>query len=486
MLAGWTGWGALPHVLDPQSSQHSASDFAQVQQLLSREELEAARLSTLNAHYTDPAYASAVWDAVGRLGFQEGRVLEAGCGSGNFLGAAPAGARFVGVELDPTTAAIAQARYPDADIRAESFAETRLPEQSVDLVVGNVPFGRVALHDKRHNAGRHSIHNHFLIKGIHLLKPGGLMAVITSRYTLDAQNPAARRELEAAGDLLGAVRLPSGAHRGAAGTDVVTDLLVFRRRQDGASSRSEAFERSAQHGAGVAVNEYFHRHPEHVLGEMTLGKAEGGRPELIVREQGDVGEQLGAALKQIVSHALQAGQRFEPQAPEFDQQTPVAQVGQSKQPYGYLAVEGDDFTVVADLGAVPLSVPRTQRPELRALLGLRDTAVALLEAEAGTNDDTPKIDQLRAELNRRYDGYTSQFGPINRFSYRRTGRTDPKTGEAKLAKVRPRQGGFRKDPFANVVYALEHFSESDQVARKATIFEERAGALVCLWTKQVR
>jgi hypothetical protein len=171
-----------------------------------------------------------IWRAVGELGFAGGRVLEPGAGAGVFIGLAPARAEITAVELDPTTAAIARALYPHATVRAESFATSRLPDGHFDLSIGNVPFADVVLHDPVHNRGRHSIHNHFIVKSLALTRPGGLVAVLTSRYTLDAANPAARREMNDLGELLGAVRLPTGAHRRAAGTDAVTDLLILRRR----------------------------------------------------------------------------------------------------------------------------------------------------------------------------------------------------------------------------------------------------------------
>ncbi|MDN5933097.1 MAG: methyltransferase domain-containing protein, partial [Pseudonocardia sp.] len=174
-LARWSGWGAVPAVFDPARDDYAAAR-AELRALLSPAEFNAARRSTLNAHYTDAGIVGAVWSAVARLGFTGGDVLEPGCGSGNFIGLAPPDARMVGVEVEPVTAAIAAALYPQAQVRAESFADTRAPEGSFDLVIGNVPFGNQALADRRHNpGGHHSIHNHFLIKSLHLTRPGGLV-----------------------------------------------------------------------------------------------------------------------------------------------------------------------------------------------------------------------------------------------------------------------------------------------------------------------
>jgi SAM-dependent methyltransferase len=213
----------------------------------------------------------AVWAAVRGLGFTGGRVLEPGCGSGNFIAFAPASAEVTGVELDPVTAGIAAALYPAAQILAESFAATRDPDGSYDLAIGNVPFGKAVLHDTRHNGAGHSIHNHFIVKSLRLVRPGGLVAVLTSRYTMDARNPAARREIASLADLAAAVRLPSGAHQRAAGTAVVTDLLILRRREPGRPPDTTAWEQARMvdvDGIQLPVNEYFLDRPEMVLGEL--------------------------------------------------------------------------------------------------------------------------------------------------------------------------------------------------------------------------
>lgn len=219
---------------------------AEVRRRLDDRAWEAARRTTLNAHYSPAEVVEQIWATVGALGFAGGRVLEPGCGSGNFIGLAPAGLDLdvVGVELDPTTAQIASALYPHADVRAEGFERSRFPRDSFDLVVGNVPFAKVVLHDPAHNSARLSLHNHFIVKSLDLTNPGGVVAVVTSRFTLDARNPAARREIADRADLLGALRLPAGALRAAAGTDAVSDLVILRRREPGRAARAESWERS--------------------------------------------------------------------------------------------------------------------------------------------------------------------------------------------------------------------------------------------------
>ena len=398
-------------------------------------------------------------------------------GSGNFIGFAPAGAHVTGIELEPVTAAITAALYPGATILPCSFAVTRAPEASFDLVIGNVPFGQVTLHDPRHNRSGHSIHNHFIIKSLHLTRPGGLVMVLTSRYTMDARNPAARREIAGLADLAGALRLPGGAHQRAAGTGVVTDLLILRRRESGRDPDPTAWVQARLtdlDGAQVPVDEYFHDHPEMVLG--TLGAVGGAyrADDLSVTPAGDTIAALTAGLDRITTAARARGLSWTvaPERAASAQQAPASQ-----HPDGYLETRSDgSFTEVADGVARPFEVSRTQAAELRALLRLRDTAVALLQAEACSAEDNSDTKRLRGQLTGHYDEYVRAYGPLNRFSLRRTGRTDPATGELVMARVAPPQGGFRGDPFAPLVYALEEFDPAGQRAAKAAIFTRRVVA----------
>jgi N12 class adenine-specific DNA methylase/SAM-dependent methyltransferase len=477
-LARWSGWGAVPDVFDP-ARQDLAWAREELAVRLTPGELAAAARNTLNAHYTDAGMVQVIWAGVRQLGFTGGRVLEPGCGSGNFIAFAPRGAQVTGVELEPVTAQIASALYPDAEIRIESFADTRAPESSFDLVIGNVPFGSIQLADRRHNQGGHSIHNHFIIKSLHFTRPGGLVAVLTSRYTMDARNPGARREIAALGDLVGAVRLPSGAHQRAAGTKVVTDLLILRRRETGREPDAVSWERTrliSLDGAQVPLNEYFLRHPENVLGTLTAINGAYRADDLVVTATADTVPALTGALGRIAESGR--ARRLTWTAGAASAQPRVQpDTAPAGQPDGYLRSRGDGtFTRVADGQVTPFPVPRRQAAELRQLLGLRDTAIALLEAEAASPDDTPELEQLRRDLGRRYDTYVRGYGPVNRFSWRHTGHTDPGTGEEKLARIRPAQGGFRTDPFAPVVQALEEFDPVSQRAAKAAIFTRRVVA----------
>ncbi|MEN3308876.1 MAG: hypothetical protein V7603_5078 [Micromonosporaceae bacterium] len=492
ILARWSGWGAVPAALDPMKEKYTWVREA-LAGLLNDKALAAARRTVINAHYTDLALTQAIWDGVAQLGFDGGQVLEPGCGAGNFIAAAPDTARITGVELDPTTAAIATVLHPHAQILTESFAATRVPTASVDLTIGNVPFGDVRLYDKRDNRGNHAIHNHFIIKALRATRPGGLVAVITSAYTMDATNPAARREMQQMGDLVAAVRLPSRAHRRAAGTDALTDLLVLRRREDDREPAPFDWEYTAPvdiDGTTVRLNSFFVEHPHRILGTLAVGDGLYRHDEVSVA--GDpvaAPTQLREALTQIADEARQAGLLMTPGSGEATAAQPAALLPSAvSRPDGYLRANADGtFSRLDDGQWEPYAPPKAQAGELRALLRLRDIAVALLEAEAASLDDTDQIDELRARLNSRYDAYVAEFDPINRFTeeprkrldknlHKMVPAFDEETGEPLLKRVRPPQGQFRTDPFSPVVRALEVFDEESKTATKADIFTQRVVA----------
>jgi len=479
VLARWSGWGAVPEVFDNDGHEYAWAR-EQLTELLSPAELAAARRTTLNAHYTDAALVQAIWDCALKLGFGGGRVLEPGSGSGNFIAFAPDGAQVTGIELDPVTAGIAAALHPSAEIRAESFAASRDDDATYDLAIGNVPFGKAVLLDKRHNPSKQAIHNHFIVKSLRLTRPGGLVMLLTSRYTMDARNPSARREIAALADLVAAIRLPSGAHQRAAGTGVVTDLLILRRREAGREPEPTAWEQARLvplDGAQVPVNEYFLHHPEHVLGDLAAVHGAYRADDLVVRPVGtDLAAALARALDSVVATARSRGLTWTPAAPAVASRDrePAAR---SQEPDGYLLARDDGTFARIERGTeVPHEVSRSQAAELRHLLLLRDTARGLLDAEAAARDDAPQIEELRAALNRHYDAYLRTYGPLNRYTLRRTGRTNPVTGEPVMARIEPMRGGFRDDPFAPLVNALEEFEPVGQRAAKSAIFRERVVA----------
>lgn len=465
-LARWAGWGGLPEVFDDHKPEYAAQR-EQLRGLLDDKEWAEARRNTLNAHYTDATAVAAIWKAVQDLGFDGGRVLEPGSGSGTFIGFAPEQVDMIGVELDSTTAAISRALYPNATIRNESFADTRLPAGSMDAVVGNVPFGDFALTDRVHNPGRkHSIHNHFIIKSLAATKPGGICALLTSRYTLDSHGAAARKQMAEMGDLVGAVRLPTGSHSRTAGTDVIEDILIFRRREPGADPLTSqdwvTSHKQDINGFSIEVNDYFTKHPEQVLGEVTAEAGRYGTGSLIVKSNGDLADALPAGLGRITDTAriggVAASERLE--AP--------AAIAESLDTHdGYIGTDADGNFVQAVGGAMaPLAVPATQAEELRGLIGLRDTLRSLLEAESKSVTNSPEIRQLRAALNDQYDAYVTRYGPINRYSLTAAGARKPP----------PVQHVFRRDPMSAIVRALEVYDPETGTASKTNIFTKRAVA----------
>ena len=542
MLARWSGWGSLPAVFDDTTKHNGAA--ARARELLQGRGRSAAARTTLSAHYTDAALVKAVWSALGAAGFDRGaggRVLEPGCGSGTFIGFAPDHVRdVVGVELDPKSARVAALLYPAADIRNESFADTRLPQAQRDLVIGNVPFADLVPHDSTYNRLGLSLHNYFIYKSLHLVRPGGVVAVLTSRWTMDAANPAAREAFAEMADLVTALRLPNRTHHLAAGTDVVTDLLVFRRRVEGEEpldftpgwrtlERLPAFRAAiGLQDAHVNLNSLFVQQPARVLGRLTSRSGRFG-PEVAVSPPvtsagQSLAEKVAEALERQLTFDLTTYAQVRPlfsaasarsrrtstptstssgQAPARTsvprprrgavEDRPLVLPGAVVRAEGHISVGEDGGWLRVRSGVPePLEVPKSQANELRMLTGLRDTVVALLEAEATTplSTDLPtagtlskgpgageeQLRALRERLNRHYDTYLKRYGPINRVTSRNSGRVDPKTGEPVLAQVRPRQGGFRGDPHSPAVFALEHYDSAAGTARKADIFTERVVA----------
>jgi N12 class adenine-specific DNA methylase len=460
-LMGWAGWGAVPEVFDVDVPRYSAQR-EELLRLLGPEDYAAARCSTLNAHYTHPLIADAMWQVAQRLTFPGLRVLEPGCGGGVFLARAPEGLTFTGVELDPTTAAITAALYPQASILTGSFAEVPgLVNGTFDLVIGNVPFADVALHDPVHNKGKHSIHNHFLIKSLMLLRDCGLLVALTSRFTLDSQNDRARMEMHRLGELLAAVRLPAGAHRRVAGTDALTDLLVLRRRDGKSTEEPAPWVTSAPtdiDGEQALLNCYFAQHPERIAGTLTFGNGPYAR-ELSV--EGDTSAE--ALSKTILAVA-------EPAAPPA---LPPVDLGEKWDGH-IVTLAGGQFAEVVGGGTEPLAVPKNAVKEMRHLLLLRDKAGALLAHEARHAAEPAQLEQLRAELRSTYQRYVRAYGPINRYKTHGTGRTDPDTGEAIVRRSHPRATRLLlHDPLGPLVLSLEVFDEETQVAAEADLLRRR-------------
>ncbi|MDJ0358327.1 helicase [Paenarthrobacter sp. PH39-S1] len=476
-LARWSSWGAVPQLFD---KDDWAQERAKLREVLTDKEYDAASRTTINAHYTDAGIVRRMWSAVEQLGFTGGQVLEPGSGSGTFIGMAPAGAQMTGVELDPLTASISRALYPQATIRAESFADTPLQKKSFDLAVGNVPFGKTALYDKTFNPNNHSIHNHFIIKSLEAVKPGGYVAVLSSSFTLDAANPAARRDMSAMADLVGAVRLPTAAHRRAAGTDALTDVLMFRKREPGRVPANTDWETVGPliiDGTNIKINNYFATHPHNVLGRITIGTGMYGAETVSVKADGDLSAApalLGERLQEITTQALAEDRGHRPSQTEAGKQ-PAAILHTSQAAWdGTINAEIDgSFSIVENGAPTPFTFPKTHAVELRQLLVLRDGARALMEMEAADRNDTPELATKRADLVSSYDSYVENYGPVNRYTLRE--KIDQETGETLLTRISPTAvAKLRKvDPFGSLPGALENFNDETQEASLGGLLRHR-------------
>jgi len=528
-LAAWSGWGAVPQIFD--GREDWAAENTALRGVLSEQEYRRAEANTLNAHYTDPEIAAALWDTLREAGFTGGRVLEPGCGSGTFLGLAPPEARMVGVELDPITAKISAYLYPSAQVRNEGFEATRVPENSFTATIGNVPFGGFAVHDPAHNPARHSIHNHFILKSLALTAPGGYVAVISSHFTMDSASQRARRDIAAVADLVGAVRLPTKAFDRVAGTAAVTDILLLRKREEGREPASDqdwidtrAVAATDKDGAytETEVNAYFAAHPDNVLGQLHVGHGMYNADTLEVRRTGDlplarvVAERLSVITREATAAGLALSATPESatsmEAAPFDRGLLRADGTRQQTALATLRYDADSDTLQRfdGTGWVAHRARAGKVTETRELLHLRDVGGALIRAQL---DGLPagERDQLRGELNRSYDVYVSRHGPINRFTWtrpaeitqakhdermskaetvwRRKNAEDgvPYAGqvpvetqqgwdEAAWAPATPSKraphldGGIRNDPTFATVAALEVFDEDTQTATKAPIF----------------
>ena len=533
MLARWAGWGAVPKVFDDNDPLYGA-ERDELRSLLTTAEYNAAARTTVNAHYTDLGLVAPMWRTLRATGFNGGRVLEPGCGSGNFIGQAPADADMTGIELDPTTAAIAALLYPDAHVRAESFADTRVRPGTWDAVIANVPFANVAIYDRTYNPDRrHFLHDHFLIKSVDALKPGAVMVALTSSWTLDKTDAGSRGRMHAAADLIGAVRLPAGSHRAAAGTDVVTDILVVRKRLPGEDPSDDAWldvvpaldhdgapvvgiGRGGQPAQQQNINAYYAAHPEQVLGRLRSGGYGG------IHVAGDLDElpgQLSAALDRVVGHARALGRitlgggYVEPdkepapaaQADANAHYRPASARTLARRPVPgrltHLAAEvvpgrtaRSRPTTTHTFGEIDLDgdqvlyrCPASQADELAALLRLRDLRLDVVDAERETLEDTDEVRALRADLLGAYQAYVAGYGPLTRVEVKWRAVAAPgedddpgdlvqdEVGQWKKRYVkRPPMGGIRQDPTFWVLTGLESdYDEATDTATPAAVLTRR-------------
>ena len=410
VLSKYVGWGGLADAFD-ESKDNWKDEFAELYATLSPEEYAAARASTLNAHYTSPTVIRAIYDAVENMGFQTGNILEPSMGVGNFFGMLPESmksSRLYGVELDSITGRIAKHLYPKADITVAGF-ETTDRKDFFDLAVGNVPFGQYQVNDRAYNRLGFSIHNYFFAKALDQVRPGGVVAFVTSRYTMDAKDSAARKYIAQRADLLGAIRLPNNAFKSNAGTDVVSDIIFLQKRDRPIDIEPE-WVHLGENADGFAINQYFIDHPEMVLGRQTSESTQYGRQDFTVApiEGADLATLLHAAVQSI------GGEYRAAELPDLGENETIQDTipaDPNVKNYSYAVVDGEVYYRENSVMVKP-SLNATAKERVKGLAELRDCVHRLIDLQMWESDDI----SIRAEqqrLNRLYDRFTEKYGLIN-------------------------------------------------------------------------
>ena len=450
VLSRYVGWGGVADAFDPDKPAWAA-EYAELKELLTPEEYEAARASTLNAHYTSPTVIRAVYEAVEQMGFRTGNILEPSMGVGNFFGMLPesmAGSRLYGVELDSISGRIAKQLYPKADITVAGF-ETTDRRDFYDLAIGNVPFGQYQVNDKAYNKLGFNIHNYFFAKALDQVRPGGVVAFVTSRYTMDAKDSTVRRYLAQRAELLGAIRLPNNAFRANAGTDVVSDILFLQKR-DRPLDIAPDWTQTGRTEEGFTVNQYFLDHPEMVLGRPTAESTQYGKQDYtVVPIEGlDLADQLHDAVKYIRGTYQEAALPELGEGEDIDESLPA---DPNVKNYSYTVVDGAVYfrensrMVRPDLNA-------TAEARVKGLVGLRDCVQQLIDLEMDAAAPDADIRAQMAELNRLYDSFSAKYGLIN---------------------DRANRLAFADDSSYYLLCALEVLDEDGKLERKADMFTKR-------------
>ena len=455
ILSRYVGWGGLPQAFDGNNEQW-ADEFTQLQKLLSPEEYDAAKATTLNAHYTSPTVIQAIYQAVENMGFRTGNILEPSCGIGNFFGLVPESmteSKLYGVELDPLTGRIAQQLYQQSSITVQGFENTELPDSFFDLAIGNVPFGSYTLHDKRYDKHHFLIHDYFFAKTLDKVRPGGLVAFITSKGTLDKQNPSVRKYIAERAQLIGAIRLPNNAFLANAGTQVTTDILFLQKREklvDVSLPEPDAaleWLHLGQTEDGVPVNQYFLDHPEMLLGQMAFDRSMyGNEKETTCKplEGEDLSDLLENAVRNL--HAQYTPYEIEEREHE-DTSIPADPTVRN---FSYTIADGQVY-YRENSRMFPVEVSVTAESRIRGMIALRDCARSLIEVQMG-NGSEEAVQTGQRELNRLYDSFTAQYGLLN---------------------SRANTTVFSADSSFPLLCSLEILDEQGNLKRKADLFTKR-------------
>ncbi|MBQ4354297.1 MAG: DEAD/DEAH box helicase family protein, partial [Clostridia bacterium] len=447
ILSKYVGWGGLPDAFDD-SKENWRNEYAELSAALTPEEYEAARASTLNAHYTSPTVIKAIYEAVSNMGFQTGNILEPSMGVGNFFGLLPeemSGSKLYGVELDSITGRIAKQLYPNADITVAGF-ETTDRRDFFDLAVGNVPFGQYKVNDKAYNRLNFSIHDYFFAKTLDQVRPGGVIAFITSRYTMDKESPEVRKYIAERADLLGAIRLPNNAFKANAGTEVVSDILFLQKRD-----RPQVIEPDwvhlGQNEDGFVINSYFIDHPEMILGRQSSVNTQYGRQDFTVEPTPglELADQLHDAVRYI------RGTYTEAELPDLGDDIGTSlPADPNVKNYSYTVVDGDVYYRENSRMVKP-NLNATAQERVKGMVELRDCVQNLIDQQLNGGTDE-EIVQSQAKLNQLYDDYTAKYGLIN---------------------DRANRAAFADDSSYYLLCSLEILDEEQKLKRKADMFTKR-------------
>ena len=447
ILSQYVGWGGIPEAFDENNSSW-ANEFIELYTALSPDEYESARASTLTAFYTPPVVISSIYKAMEQMGFREGNILEPSCGIGNFIGMLPQSmqdSKIYGVEIDKISAGIAQQLYQKTSIAAQPFEEANIPDSFFDAVIGNVPFGDIRVNDRRYNKHNFLIHDYFFAKSLDKLRPGGVMALITSKGTMDKENPAVRKYIAQRADLLGAIRLPNNTFKGNAGTEVVSDILILQKRDRLIDIEPEWVHLNTDEN-GVKMNAYFVDHPEMVLGDWKTVSGRFGEEDTVVPyENADLAELLDEAISNI--HAEITDYEVDEELTEEDNSIPA---NPEVRNFSYTVVD-DKIYYRENSRMTPVECSATAENRIKGMIAIRDSVRSLIEMQTADYPDY-EVEKEQQKLNALYDTFSKKYGLIN---------------------SRANVSAFSQDSSFALLSALEVLDENGELERKADMFTKR-------------
>ena len=449
VLSRYVGWGGIPQAFEERNSAW-AEEYTQLKGILTPEEYSAARASTLNAFYTSPTVIKAMYEALGNMGLKQGNILEPSCGVGNFMGLLPesmSAANMYGVELDPVSGQIAKQLYQKNRIAVQGFEETSYPDSFFDCVIGNVPFGAYQVSDRKYDRYHFMIHDYFIAKSLDMVRPGGVVAVVTSSGTMDKQNPEVRQYFANRADLLGAIRLPNNAFQRNANTSVVADILFFQKRDRAAITEPDWVQLKTT-PEGYTVNSYFADHPEMVLGDFTTESTQYGKQEVTVKAK--EGADLAEQLKEAVQHIQGTITEQEISDTELEEQVVSIPADPGIKNFSF-ALVGEDIYYRENSVMNKMELPVVTGERVRGMVAIRDATNRLLERQLEECSDE-EVASLQAELNQVYDSFTAKYGLLSSNANKRA---------------------FSMDSSYCLLTSLEFLDEKGELKRKADIFTKR-------------